>query len=122
MEALARYESLRNRLPGYLRIGPPAKFGEVGWSVDGVIVNHDTWAYYERLLLLYRAGILDGESPKCLHAGAAVLEIGSGYGALAWYIMQAVPAIKYTALDLPESLIYAAIYLSVSMHMGFSGC
>ena len=116
-EALATYRLLRNELPEYLRIGPPIKFGEVGWRHDGMVVNYDVAAYWERLLLLYRFGFLNRASPRALRAGSRVLEIGPGYGALAWYIQEAVPGVSYTVLDLPESLVYAAIYLGV-LHPG----
>jgi hypothetical protein len=111
-EALQRCERFAGRLPPYLRIGPPSKFGEIGWHVDNVIVNHDTWAHWERLTLLYEAGLLDRESPKCLMPGARVLEIGAGYGGLAWYLQQVCPEVHYTVVDIPESLVYSAIYLS----------
>jgi hypothetical protein len=104
---------LRKELPEYLRIGPPAKLGEVGWLVDDVIVNHDTAAYWERLGLLYRAGMLDRRASSRLTSGSRILEIGAGYGALAYYIQRAVPGIRYTVLDIPESLVYSAVYLSV---------
>jgi SAM-dependent methyltransferase len=104
---------LRRELPDYLRIGPPAKLGEVGWLVDDVIVNQDTAAYWERLEVLYRAGMLDRRASSSLKSGSRILEIGAGYGALAYYIQRAVPGVRYTVLDIPESLVYSAIYLSV---------
>jgi SAM-dependent methyltransferase len=104
---------LRQELPEYLRMGPPAKLGEVGWLVDDAIVTQDTAVYWERLKLLYRAGMLDREASSCLKSGSRILEIGAGYGALAYYIQRAVPGVRYTVLDIPESLIYSAIYLSV---------
>jgi putative sugar O-methyltransferase len=115
--ALDIWAKLRDQLPEYLRISPPAKFGEVGWRVDGTLVNRDTVAYWERLLVLYRAGFLDRTSPRRLHEGSRVLEIGGGYGALAWFIQEAVPGVSYTMVDLPESLVYSAIYLDV-LHPG----
>ncbi len=104
---------LRRELPEYLRIGPPAKFGEVGWLVEDIIVNQDTAIYWERLGVLYRAGLLDRSASSRLKAGARILEIGAGYGALAYYIQRAVPGVRYTVLDIPESLVYSAVYLSV---------
>jgi hypothetical protein len=44
-EALSRCADLFKRLPEHLRFGPPLQFGEIGWMVDDVLVNHDTWAY-----------------------------------------------------------------------------
>jgi hypothetical protein len=115
-EAIARYRELCPQLPEYLRISPARKFGEIGWCLDGVLVNHDTVAYWERLLLLHRSGFLDRNARNALRKGSRVLEIGGGYGALAWYIQEAVPDVSYTLLDLPESLVYSAIYLEVLHH------
>src|SRR4029077_15993638 len=77
--ALERCARLRQELPQYLRMGPPTKFGEVGWLVDGVIVNQDTAVYWERLAVLYRAGILDRNASSRLKSGSRILEIGAGY-------------------------------------------
>src|SRR5262249_15520373 len=55
---------LRTELPEYLQIRPPAKFGEVGWVVDGFLVNYDVAAYWERLLLLHQAGFLSRTSSR----------------------------------------------------------
>jgi len=107
------WKRLREELPAHLRFGPPANFGEIGWRLDGVIVNYDLIAYWERLVLLFQFGFLDSEAPRALHGGSRVLEIGGGYGALAWYLQKAVPGLSYTILDLPESLVYSSIYLEV---------
>lgn len=111
--ALELFTRLRRELPEYLRMGPPAKLGEVGWLVDDVIVNQDTAASWERLEVLYRAGMLDLNARSCLKAGSSILEIGAGYGALAYYIHRAVPGVRYTILDIPESLVYSTVYLAV---------
>jgi hypothetical protein len=115
--AIARCGRIRSEIPAYLHISPPAKFGEVGWIVDDVLVNYDTSAYWERVELLYRAGLLDRSAANCLRPGSRILEIGAGYGALAWYIQQAAPGARYTVLDLPESLVYSSVYLEV-LHPG----
>ena len=107
--AIARCAQIRSEIPPYLHIGPPAKFGEVGWIVDGVLVNHNTAAYWERMAMLYRAGLLDHSAGNCLRPGARVLEIGAGYGALAWYIQEAAPGVRYTVVDLPETLVYSSV-------------
>ena len=36
--------------------------GESGWMIDGVIVNYDTIAYWERVAILYQLGLLDRRS------------------------------------------------------------
>jgi hypothetical protein len=115
--AIGRCAQIRSQIPAYLHISPPPKFGEVGWVADDLLVNYDAAAYLERVEVLYRAGLLDRGAVNCLRPGSRILEIGAGYGALAWYIQEAAPGTQYTALDLPESLVYSAVYLEV-LHPG----
>jgi SAM-dependent methyltransferase len=113
--AVTRYRHNVAGLPAWLRVAPPAKFGEIGWLIDGAIVNHDTVAYAERLALLYTSGLLDQliQKPDC-----RVLEIGGGYGALAYYLKQAIPQMTYYIVDIPESLVFSSIYLSALFESG----
>ena len=100
-------------LPEALHISPPPVFGEVGWLADGKIINHDTWAYLERMVLLAESGRLwemrnrpaGGRPPH-------ILEIGSGYGGLAYHIKKLVPHARYFCVDIPESLLFSSCYLS----------
>jgi putative sugar O-methyltransferase len=105
-------------LPEYLHVSPPTKFGEVGWQFGGKLVNHDTVAYLERLALLYRAGLLDKESRNSLFnlRQPRILEIGGGYGGLAYFIKQVLPKSRYTIVDLPESLAFSGAYLAALFH------
>jgi hypothetical protein len=61
--ALAQYRNFKYHLPDYLRISPPALFGESGWLIDGIIVNYDAMAYWERVAALFQACLLDRDSP-----------------------------------------------------------
>src|SRR6516162_3848256 len=81
-----KYRTLCQRLPRELHISPPSRFGEVGWNEGGRIVNHDTYAYQERIALLHASGGID-HLQGILATGRAprVLEIGGGYGALAYH-------------------------------------
>ncbi len=104
---------LRQMTPDSLLFTPPPVCGEIGWEVSGVIVNHDTAAYQERVLLLHALGLLRFLEEKIAEHGVArVLEIGTGYGALARHLKQALPGIAYTLCDLPEALYFSAPYLS----------
>lgn len=42
---------------------------------------------------------------------AVIIEIGGGYGAMAYYLLRDSPQVKYWNFDLPESLALAAYYL-----------
>lgn len=119
MLAVAQYRNFHEHLPAYLQISPAPLMGESGWMMDGVIVNYDTMAYWERLAILYQTGLLDRNSPRCLKSRARILEIGGGYGGLAHLLRTAIGTVEYTIVDLPESLIYSAMYLSACFEDGF---
>ena len=98
-------------VPPALRFSPPVMLGEIGWLVDGIVVNHDTYVYQERVNLLYETGIIDwlrrfGRPPR-------ILEIGGGYGALAFALRRILPSARYVICDLPESLIFSGLYLTL---------
>lgn len=109
------------QLPESLHITPPNAFGEVGWLVNDKIVNHDTNAYLERLVLLAETGKLWELRNRTPEFAAlrkrpwqrpCILEIGGGYGGLAHYIVQLIPNARYYIVDIPESLLFSSIYLS----------
>jgi hypothetical protein len=95
------------RVPARLRFSPPQMLGEIGWAADGIVVNHDTYFYQERVNLLQAAGILD-QKPR------RILEIGGGYGALALAIRRVLPRCEYTICDLPEALLFSGLYLTLT--------
>jgi hypothetical protein len=107
---IARFKAV---LPTYMHVAPPLVLGEAGWTVDGILFNRDVVAYWERAALLWQAGFLDRDSPRFLKEGSRVLEIGGGYGGLAYHISRVAKNIEYVVVDLPESLAYSAIYLTV---------
>ncbi len=99
------------KIPPQLRFSPPAMLGEIGWCVDGVVVNHDTYVYQERINILHEAGIIDwlqglGRAPR-------ILEIGGGYGAVGFALRRILPSCAYMICDLPESLIFSGLYLTL---------
>lgn len=89
----------------------PLVCGEMGFDVEGAIVNPDVAGYQERMRLLHNTGLLQAldetESP-------VIVEIGTGYGALAHFIKKVVPHATYYLIDLPISLQFAGCYLSIS--------
>lgn len=117
---VSRYQHATSQLPEELQITPPLRFGEVGWRVGGKIVSYDTYVYLERIVLLHECGVL--ERLKCKQRAVAagemnvplrILEIGGGFGGLAHHLRKLLPASQYFIVDIPESLMYSAIYLSV---------
>jgi hypothetical protein len=90
---------------------PPLVAGEVGFNVFGTCVNRDFIGYLERIKLLADTGILDRlrrlERPR-------ILEIGGGYGGLAYFLTRILPKASYVLVDLPSSLMHSGCYLGVA--------
>ncbi len=112
-----RWARLAPVMPPELCAAPPWKFGEMGWLVGDYIVNYDNWVYLQRVALLHEAGILQRLRDVARERRPRILEIGGGYGGLAFLLSRLVPAATYTIVDLPESLAFSSIYLSV-LHPG----
>ena len=112
---IEHHRFLRAGLPPEMVFRPPAMLGEVGHLVDGVIVNHDTNAYQERINILHTSGIARRVRAKMESAGEVkICEIGGGYGALCHWFKQAFPNASYTIIDLPESLLFSRLYVSLA--------
>lgn len=113
-----RYRRWHERLlPARYRVATPNVLGELGLLRDGVICNHDTLDYFERVAILHECGAL-----ACLEARNAalkrpltILEIGGGYGFLAYLLTRALPVGRYVIVDLPESLLFSSIYLGAAL-------
>jgi hypothetical protein len=110
-DLVGRWRERITGLPLQFIFRPKAMLGEVGWqwfdaSVTGVLINADTVAYQERMFLLYNGALL--ETPD------KVLEIGGGYGALAYAITNGLPETEYWICDLPESLLFSGLYLTMT--------
>jgi len=90
---------------------PKPMLGEVGWWVDGVLLNYDTVRYQERVTLLYHGGMMKKLQRR---NRVRILEIGGGYGALASAILSIFPSCEYWICDLPESLLFSALNLSLT--------
>jgi hypothetical protein len=108
---IAHLKSLIKELPQDRLVRPPAILGEIGWMVDGILVNDDTRSYQERMTLLHSCGALDRLTQQ---SAPCILEIGGGYGALALAITNCLPKASYVICDLPESLLFSGLYLSLA--------
>jgi hypothetical protein len=106
---LARWRSLTGGMPQHLIYQPPPMLGEVGWWIDGILLNDDTATYQERMTLLTLSGFF-----KRVSHPPRILEIGGGYGALASALLSALPGCEYWICDLPESLLFSGLYLSLT--------
>jgi hypothetical protein len=111
---VGRYLQVAAQLPPALRISPPRRLGEIGWNVDGRTVSFDTYVYLERLAVMHDCGVLE-RLRRIVAAGRTpyLVEIGGGFGGLAYYLSKLIPQARIVIVDLPESLIYSSLYLSL---------
>lgn len=103
-------------VPPRVIVSPPPRLGEVGYLVDGVIVNYDTVVCQERASLLYWSGVLDWlEHRRQQRSGTLrLLLLGGGYGALAHWLGGLYPEATLTLVDTPESLLFSGLYLALT--------
>lgn len=108
--------SMVKSLPDRYVFKPPSMLGECGYSVNGTIVNRDTNGYQERINLIFESGLgnyLDSLLEQ--RNEIRILEIGGGYGALAYWFKQAFPKATYSIVDLPECILFSRLYLTLTI-------
>lgn len=108
------FDHIRN-VPSRYIVRTPGMFGEIGLDVDGVLVNPDVVLCQSRINGMLCCGVLDKIQADIDSRGRArVLEIGAGHGGLA-YALQRIfgERLEYVIVDLPSSLFFSTIYLSV---------
>lgn len=112
MELLAA----QRRLPDYARVQLPGFLGEAGPVCDGVIASYDAWSLQTQMNGLYGSGLLGRLRQESAEGRpVTVVDIGSGFGGLGYQLGQALAPgrQRFVAVDLPDSLLFAAIYLSL---------
>lgn len=103
----AKLAALRKHDSANLFVPESPVLGGFGHDIDGSLVNLDTLKFYECLIAMKRGGLLDG-----LEQGAPrVLEIGAGWGGLAYQFKTLFARPTYVIVDLPHSLLVSATYL-----------
>ena len=78
---------------------------------DGRFVNQDIARFQRVVSTLSRFQVLDDLSRSA--GPPRVLEIGGGYGGLALHLSRILGDCRYVLIDLPETLIFSAAYLSL---------
>jgi putative sugar O-methyltransferase len=112
---VALWRHMTQGIPRRFVFSPPRLLGEVGHDVDGVVVNADTCTFQDRVNLIYASGIADWIDRTIEATGTVrICEIGGGYGALCSWFKQAFPEATYTIVDLPESLLFSRLYVSLT--------
>lgn len=106
----AKLGALRTLDPVGLFVPESPLLGGFGFNINGALVNTDTLKFYESLLALRLAGVLDSFR-KPAGERLTVLEIGAGWGGFAYQFKTLCPHVSYVIVDLPQSLLFSGVYL-----------
>jgi hypothetical protein len=115
----ALYRNLMAQLPSHLKISVPRIFGEIGWDVDGQVVNANILKDLDHFVQLANMGILDKLLSQREKRPLRILEIGPGYGGLTYMINSVLQAHTLVVVDLLDSIGFSSTYLTLAC--GFRG-
>ena len=83
--------------------------GGFGFTIEGRRYNVDTLKFFEVLVGMQRAGVL--EPFRATDRRRIVLEIGAGWGGFAYQFKTLFPKTTYVIVDFPELFLFSATYL-----------
>ena len=92
-----------------LIMGEATDLGGFGYKVDGKLFNIDTLKFYEGMIAMDKAGVL--EQFRNSKDRKIVLEIGAGWGGLPYQFKKIFPNTTYVIVDFPSTLLFSATYL-----------
>lgn len=111
---VGEYETYVRGVPQKYRVGAPRMLGEIGVIIDGRVINPDILMCQSRINGMLSLGVIAKLGREIEERGRVrVLEIGPGYGALAYALRSIFGSkLEYILVDLPSSLYHSAVYLS----------
>jgi putative sugar O-methyltransferase len=104
-----KLQRLRDIDPDGLFVPEAPGLGGFGHRIDGDLVNLDTLKFYECLIGLSRCEVLTELREK--KRRLTVIEIGAGWGGLAYQFKTLCPNTTYVIVDLPPTLLFSMVYL-----------
>ncbi len=98
------------------------ELGGFGFDIDGQLCNLDTLKFFEVLIALEKAAVL--QEFRQATDRRLVWEIGAGWGGFAYQFKRLCPNVTYVIMDLPELFLFSATYLMTAFpeaKVGFWG-
>jgi putative sugar O-methyltransferase len=105
-----KLEMLKALDGSHLFVPESRALGGFGHEIDGGLVNFDTLKFYESLIAMDRAGLLEAVRSKP-NERQVWIEIGAGWGGFGYVVKTLFPQVSYVLVDLPQSLLFSATYL-----------
>ena len=107
---VAKFQMLKALDRDGLFVPEPEALGGFGFDVGEGLANLDTLKFYEVMLGLQKAGMLERfraeDAPR-----RTVVEIGSGWGGFAYQFKTLCPRATFVCVDLPPTMLFSATYL-----------
>lgn len=105
-----KFNLLKSKDKNGILVAESPELGGFGFKIDGKLYNIDTLKFYECLIILDEANLLDQFRGGSGY-GKTVFEIGSGWGGLAYQFKKLFPKLTYVIVDFPLCFIFSATYL-----------
>ena len=106
-----KLQALQNLDRRGLFVPESLQLGGFGHEINSHLVNVDTLKFYEVMIALDHAGMLD-DFYENSGEGKVVLEIGGGWGGFAYQFMTIFPKATFMIIDLPATLLFSAVYVN----------
>jgi putative sugar O-methyltransferase len=105
-----RYKRLCHGLPTRYSLSAPLVGGEYGHVIEGKLINRNVIRWQELVRALWNVGVFTRIEQL---DRPTFLEIGGGYGSLAHCFHRIFPDATYIIVDIPETLLFSAAYLTL---------
>lgn len=102
---IKEYESLSMEMSDIEPFSEPSAMGGFGFKFGNRMINNDIIRYMTALKMI-RQAIQLSSSKQC-----NFLEVGGGWGGLAYHLKKAYPQLKYVIIDLPYTLYFSVPYI-----------
>jgi len=107
------WEGLTKDIQKKYILSAPSYLGEPGYVFNGHVVSTTVLNCQHAINTFLKENIMQRLESKPTRTH--ILEIGGGYGALAYHINKIIKNTTYVIVDLPETLLFSAVYLSLCL-------
>ncbi len=99
------YKELSGEMPDFEQFSEPKMLGGFGFNFNGKLINEDLLRYMNMIRIMRNVYPFSPDT-RC-----RILEIGGGWGGLAYQIKKHCSGVNYILVDLPYTLYFAVYYL-----------